>query len=66
MTAIALEVDLEMEQAWGLADLAGAVAEDAIDPSADPNRVWCEFSRGPAIVVGGFCEHCGARDHDDL
>ncbi|KAE8765300.1 hypothetical protein [Georgenia thermotolerans] len=65
MTAIALEVDLEMEQAWGLADVAEGMADD-VDPAADPDRVWCDFSRGPAIVVAGFCEHCGAVGHDDL
>ena len=66
MTAIAFEMDLEVEQAWRQAEDPGGGADDALDPAADPNRVWCDFSRGPAIVLGGFCEHCGARDHDDL
>lgn len=66
MTAITLEADLEREQAWGRADIAPGMPDDGVDPTSDPNRVWCDFSRGPAVVVGGFCEHCGARDHDDL
>jgi hypothetical protein len=54
MAAITLEVDL----AW--------TQDDTIDPTVDSARVWCDYSAGAARVVGGFCEHCGARDHDDL
>ncbi|MFD1505781.1 hypothetical protein FE374_00720 [Georgenia yuyongxinii] len=63
MTAIALDVELELEVAtltmWDRTD-------GAIDPLADCARAWCDDSAGPTLVVGGFCECCGARDHDDI
>jgi hypothetical protein len=68
MTAIALEreLDVEVEATWdGTADVADPLADPA-DPLADCVRVWCDYSAGPARVVGGFCDHCGARAHDDL
>ena len=37
-----------------------------VDVYADCVRVWCTFFAGPALVVDGFCECCGARDHDCL
>ncbi len=60
MTAIALEVDLEQLEA----ELPQSDTD--LDPTADCARVWCDFSAGPALVVGGFCEHCGSRGHDGL
>ncbi|WP_127125158.1 hypothetical protein [Georgenia sp. SYP-B2076] len=65
MTAITLEAEarLETEALWAVAESARTGSIDAL---ADCARVWCTSSPGPARVVGGFCEHCGARDHDDL
>ena len=48
MTTIALEVDLAMDQAWDLVEIAEGTTADLVDPTADPNRVWCDFSGGPA------------------
>jgi hypothetical protein len=43
----------------------GAVREGAeVDAYADCPRVWCSFAGGPARVLDGFCECCGACDHD--
>ncbi|MHB1065214.1 MAG: hypothetical protein ACYC1Z_12130 [Georgenia sp.] len=27
-------------------------------------RVWCTETRMSTRLIGGFCECCGARDHD--
>lgn len=53
-----------------LGDHAGgdvAPREEAeVDAYADCARVWCSFAGGPARVLDGFCECCGAREHDCL
>lgn len=36
------------------------------DPAVEAVRVWCTDGDVAARVVGGFCECCGARDHDWL
>ena len=38
--------------------------EPDIDVYADSVIVWCTDGTGPAQLVDGFCDCCGARDHD--
>ncbi|WP_418607676.1 hypothetical protein [Georgenia sp. SUBG003] len=40
--------------------------EPDVDVFADCVKVWCEDCDGPALLLDGFCETCGARDHDAL
>ncbi|UNX55847.1 hypothetical protein MF406_06330 [Georgenia sp. TF02-10] len=63
MTTMDLDLELELALAPGRGADSGPDVDD-IDPYADPLRAWCPSSDGPALVLDGFCEHCGACDHD--
>ena len=63
---IGLAPDLSMPEPAEVGAHAGAHADAEVDVHADCARVWCSFSGGPARVLDGFCECCGACDHDCL
>lgn len=67
MTVLEIEdVGLAPEPAIPESAEVGAHAENDVDVYADCARAWCSFAGGPARVLDGFCECCGARDHDCL
>ncbi|PFG39454.1 hypothetical protein ATJ97_1960 [Georgenia soli] len=43
-----------------------AEVEPDVDIYADCVKVWCTDCDGPAQLMDGFCDSCGARDHDHL